>query len=81
MPPGDIKLPDFYKEVFAERHLLRREWSMDPPPYMVEILSDKVQAAIYRAKMEGLAEISKLEARAKEIEANVFEKIGKAIEI
>ncbi|HSG27358.1 MAG TPA: hypothetical protein VLA34_02670 [Candidatus Krumholzibacterium sp.] len=79
----DDRVYDFPKyDLDRYRHYpppIRLEWVMDPPPFIIDKLSDEVMTEVFQAKMEGLARIAKLEAQMKEVEAEVFQKIAKTI--
>jgi hypothetical protein len=73
-PEDKLKLPDMERAEYLSSAFLRKEWVMDPPPFIWERLKDEVLINILKAKMKYLAEIARLEARAKEIESKMLEK-------
>lgn len=56
---------------------LKKEWVMDPPPWIAIKLPDEVVQQIYAIKVRHLAEIAELGVRSKQIEAGMFNEIAK----
>jgi len=79
MNSDELKLPEMEKSVFASNLYLRKEWVMDPPPWIVSRLPDDIIVNIYRIKMNHLAELAKTEIRIKEIESKMFSDIAKSM--
>jgi hypothetical protein len=79
MSPDEMKLPELEKSVFASTLFLRKEWVMDPPPWIVSRLRDDLLVNIYAIKMKYLAELAKIEIKTKEIESRMFSDIAKAM--
>jgi len=80
MNPEEMKLPELEKSVFASKVFLRKEWVMDPPPWIVSRLRDDLIVDIYRIKMKHLAELAKIEVQILELESRMFNEIAKAME-
>lgn len=79
MSPEEMKLPELEKSVLASTLFLRKEWVMDPPPWIVSRLRDDLLVNIYAIKMKYLAELAKIEIQTKEIESRMFSDIAKAM--
>ncbi len=56
-----VKLPE-NEAVFASSVSLRKEWVMDPPPWIVSRIRDKVLVEIYRVKIKHLAAAARIES-------------------
>jgi hypothetical protein len=79
MGPEEIKLPQVHASSFLTAAQFHKEWVIDPPPFLLRCLSEDQVKAIYKVKLEGLAQIARLEIQMKEIEATTFEKVGKLL--
>jgi len=72
----EIRLPDAKQVEFLSSAFLRKEWVMDPPPFVWWKIRDDVLVNVLQTKMKYLAKFSKLEAQAKEIEGQMYEEIA-----
>lgn len=72
----EIKLPDSKQVEFLSSAFYRKEWVMDPPPFVWWKIREDVLLSVLQTKMKYLAKLSKLEAQAKEIEGQMFEEIA-----
>ena len=79
MDPQEMKLPELEQSAITSNVLLRREWVMDPPPWIMQRLPEDLVVNIYRIKMEGIAEIAELESQMKVVEAKVYRGIAEVI--
>jgi len=79
MNPSDLKLPAVDRSMFVSDVFLKREWVMDPPPFIIDRLQDDLIRKIYEIKMRHLAEMAKLEIKAKEIESAMFAEVAQAM--
>ncbi len=79
MKPEEMKLPELEKSVLTSTLFLRREWVMDPPPWIVSRLRDDLLVTVYGIKMKHLAELAKIEVQIKEVESRMFSEIAKAM--
>jgi hypothetical protein len=75
----DMKLQESEKSVFASSLSLRKEWYMDPPPWIISRLDERILVDIYKIKMTHLAELVKIEIKIKELESRMFSEIAKTI--
>lgn len=39
------------------------EWFIDPPPWIISVLDERILKLIYQTKLEGLAEIAEIEGK------------------
>ena len=72
----EVRLPDAKQVEFLSSTFLRKEWVMDPPPFVWWKMRDDVLVNVLQTKMKYLAKFSKLEAQAKEIEGQMYEEIA-----
>jgi len=72
----EIKLPDSKQVEFLSSAFYRKEWVMDPPPFVWWKIKEDILLSVLQTKMKYLAKLSKLEAQAKEIEGQMFEEIA-----
>jgi hypothetical protein len=72
----EIKLPDSKQVEFLSSAFYRKEWVMDPPPFVWWKIREDILLSVLQTKMKYLAKLSKLEAQAKEIEGQMFEEIA-----
>jgi hypothetical protein len=80
MDSKEMRLPQLDEPVLMSNAVLRREWVMDPPPWIVQKLRPSVVEGIYRVKMKRLAEVAKIEIQMKEIEAKMYGDIAKLMQ-
>lgn len=80
-----MKLMEADKAIYASdagRLAIRREWVMDPPPFIARKLSDDILINIYQTKLRYLAKVSELVSQINNVEAEmqleVAEIVGKA---
>jgi len=76
MKSEEVKLPNLEKVEFLSSAFLRWEWRMDPPPFVWWRLKDDILISVLKTKIKYLAELTRLEAQAKEIEGKMFEEIA-----
>ncbi len=76
MKAEELHLPKIPSELFHSHHHILKEWVMDPPPIILERLSDRIVMQIYSIKMRRLAELTKIEIQSKEIEAKMYTEIA-----
>jgi len=57
-----MRLPEVENTAFVTGKYLKREWVMDPPPFVLERLPDIVMVDIYKVKLKHLADIAQVEA-------------------
>lgn len=79
MKPEDMKLPNLENVEFLSSAFFRREWVMDPPPFIWWRLKENILVSALKIKMKYRAELAKLEAQAKEIEGKMFEEIAQTL--
>lgn len=72
----EIKLPNSKQVEFLSSAFYRKEWVMDPPPFVWWKIREDILLSVLQTKMKYLAKLSKLEAQAKEIEGQMFEEIA-----
>ena len=72
----EIKLPDSKQVEFLSSAFYRKEWVMDPPPFVWWKIREDIILSVLQTKMKYLAKLSKLEAQAKVIEGQMFEEIA-----
>ena len=72
----EMKLPDSKQVEFLSSAFYRKEWVMDPPPFVWWKIREDILLSVLQTKMKYLAKLSKLEAQAKEIEGQMFEEIA-----
>lgn len=65
MNPEEMKLPEMEKSVYSDlsKLFVRKEWVMDPPPFLREILPKEILIDVYRAKLRHLAKVAELESQ------------------
>ncbi len=68
-----VKLPE-NEAVFASSVSLRKEWVMDPPPWIVSRIRDKVLVEIYRVKSKHLAAAARIESEMYNVFARILAK-------
>ena len=73
----EMKLPDAKQVEFLSSTFLRKEWVMDPPPFVWWKIKDDILVNVLQTKIKYLAKFSKLEAQAKELEGQMYEEIAK----
>ena len=73
----EIRLPDSKQVEFLSSAFYRKEWVMDPPPFVWWKIREDILISVLQTKMKYLGKLSKLEAQAKEIEGQMYEEIAK----
>jgi len=81
MGPKEMKLPDLGQVEFLSRAFLGKEWYEDPPSFVWWRLPDDILISVLQTKMTYLAQLTKLEIQAKEIEGNMFTEIAEKLGI
>ena len=79
MGPEDMKLAEMEKEIYAldsNKIRIRKEWVMDPPPFIIRKLPDDILFGIYKVKLERLAKVSELSSRINLEEANMYNEVA-----
>ena len=74
-----MKLADMEKEIYAvdpNRVSIRREWVMDPPPFILRRLPDDIVFGMYRVKLGHLAKISELAGEINRVESNMYNEVA-----
>lgn len=79
MKPEEMGLPNLDKVEFLSSASFRKEWVIDPPPFIWWRLKEDILINVLQVKMKYLAELTKLEARAKELEGEMFKEIGQTL--
>jgi len=72
----EMKLPDSKQAEFLSSAFYRKEWVMDPPPFVWWKIREDILISVLQTKMKYLAKLSKLEAQAKEIEGEMYAEIA-----
>ncbi|MEN8157820.1 MAG: hypothetical protein ABFS10_12790 [Bacteroidota bacterium] len=79
MSPDGMNLPESEKALVSSNVLLRKEWVMDPPPWIISRLPDDLILDIYRIKVRHFAELAKIEGQIKELESKMYNEVVKAM--
>jgi hypothetical protein len=74
-----MKLPELESAVFASNVYLKKEWVIDPPPWIIDKLRPIVVERVYAIKMKHLAEVAKIESQIKQVEARMYAETAKAM--
>ena len=81
MNPEGFQLPEYDPSAFSLKKVYLKEWSIDPPPWIIRRLTDELVVEMLKIKMEGLAEIAEIESQKLAVEAKVFRSIAKMMKI
>jgi glycerol-3-phosphate dehydrogenase len=84
MGPEEMKLAEMEKAIYEidpSKYSIRKEWVMDPPPFIIRRLPDDILFEIYKTKIQHLAKVSELMSQINQVEAemqnSVAELMGK----
>jgi hypothetical protein len=77
--PEELKLPELEPTVFASSVFLRKEWVMDPPPFIARRLPEELLSQIYKIKIQGLSQIAEFQSQINAVEARVFGQIAEIL--
>lgn len=84
MGPEEMKLAEMEKAIYEidpSKYSIKKEWVMDPPPFMIGRIPDDILIEIYKTKIQHLAKVSELKSQINRVEAemhnNVAELMGK----
>ena len=79
MEPDEMKLAEMEKSIYAfdpSKYGIRREWVMDPPPFITRKLPDDILFGIYRIKIQHLAKVSELVSQINQVEASMQNEVA-----
>jgi hypothetical protein len=79
MNPEELKLTHVNKEAIISDAVFRNAWVTDPPPHYLHRMPDELVTKIYGIKMRHLSRLAKIEAQIKEIEAEMYNDLVKAM--
>ena len=78
MSPRDIVLPKFNPDL-PHRAIFKLEYVMDPPPFILDRLEDKVVLEIYKTNMHYAMELMKMEQKLIRMDMERMEKVSNLI--
>lgn len=83
MGPEEMKLADMEKAVYEidpSKYSIKKEWVMDPPPFIIRRLPDDILFEIYKTKIQHLAKVSELMSQINQVEAEMQNSVVKIMD-